>query len=206
MKTGGATTVHDVQSKGIAAKLLSDWWSRPTMDRVIVWNRSTYRENVSMVWNSPEMPAWEKVDKLLEAARLAQDRWVGEYERLFVGPAQVPCPPYEAVWRTDRPKHEQGTVTGQSTDQIKSLYRMLRLKPRPGEVELTDHIAVELEVLAYSWNSGASQKLTQALLKEHLLVWLPAFCAAVGKNSETEYYRILAGLTLDCIKFWADLF
>jgi len=35
-----------------------------------------------------------------------------EYNRLFVGPGALACPPYESVYRRDRPESERGMLMG----------------------------------------------------------------------------------------------
>ena len=42
-----------------------------------------------------------------------------EHLRLFVGPGHVQCPPYEAVYRKDRPVMEKGLVMGPSTTDVR---------------------------------------------------------------------------------------
>ena len=45
-----------------------------------------------------------------------------EYNRLFVGPGKLPCPPYESVYRTDRVEGEIGTLMGPSALDVKNRY------------------------------------------------------------------------------------
>lgn len=180
------------------AQMLGDWWTRPDAERLALWISPDYREHVSFLWREimGESPA-ESVEKLMSAAMLERGELMMEYERLFVGPATISCPPYEAVWRKDRPKHEQGTVMGQSTDEVKRIYRDLGLRLRPDQMELADHIAIELEALAYAWNSNVDARLTRSLL-DRFQFWLAPFCASVVGNSRTEFYRVLAGITEQC--------
>lgn len=119
-----------------------------------------------------------------------------EYERLFVGPAAIPCPPYEAVWRKDRPKHEQGTVMGPSTSDVVGIYRELGLQFRREQMELADHLAIELEALAFAWTSG--EDAIAHRLSQRINFWIPDFCASVVENSRIEFYRGLAMITERC--------
>jgi TorA maturation chaperone TorD len=174
--------------------VLAGWWARPDADRIVQWNTSKYREQVVLLWRENLRDSEKTIETLLSALALEQDQLSAEYERLFVGPTAIPCPPYEAVWRTDRPKHEQGTVMGNSTLQLKQLYSNLGLQLRPDQTELADHIAVELEALAYAWCIGDSEQAN--CLIGHLQDWLPAFCESVLANSRAEFYRNLAEITL----------
>jgi TorA maturation chaperone TorD len=144
------------------------------------------------IWQLAVQEASNSPEKLLSSVAVSAEL-VAEYERLFVGPGTIPCPPYEAVWRSDRPKHEQGTVMGQSTARTKEIYRELGMRLRPGEVELPDHIAVELEALAQAWTTDDTVQADA--LVGLLQGWLPPFAASVAANSQLEFYRNLAELT-----------
>ena len=179
------------------AQLLGDWWTRPDAPRIALWCNSDYQEHVISLWCDLEGEAVaSSVKGLLSAATSQQSELVTEYERLFVGPAAIPCPPYEAVWRKDRPKHEQGTIMGRSTGEVERIYRDLGLQLRSDQRELADHVAIEFEALAYAWASHADTM--RRLLVDHLRTWLPAFCASVAVNSRLEFYRALADVTGQC--------
>lgn len=180
------------------AQMLGDWWTRPDAERLSLWGSTAYREQVATLWRENLGDAsGESVERLLSALAVEQHQLAAEYERLFVGPAAISCPPYEAVWRTDRPKQEQGTVVGKSTEQVKQLYSELGLRLQPDQVELADHIAIELEALAYAWDSGADSSLADRLLRQ-FQGWLPPFCASVVVNCRLEFYRQLAEITKEC--------
>lgn len=176
-------------------RVLADWWTRPEAARTAVWNTSQYWENVMLLWQQNLDDSGKAVEALLSALALEQRELPPEYERLFVGPAAAPCPPYEAVWRNDRPTQEQGTVMGQSTLQVQRLYSELGVRLAPDQVELADHIAVELEALAYAWSIGDEKHANGLVL--HLREWLPPFCESVSANSQAEFYVDLAKVTMD---------
>ena len=56
-----------------------------------------------------------------------------EYERLFVGPGQVPCPPYESFWREDVPVDIRRTLMGPCTAELRGLYQELGLEISSGK-------------------------------------------------------------------------
>lgn len=190
----------DMQSKAHVTRILSDWWTRPDAARVALWTSAPYRDQVLGIWQLAVQKDTNSPEKLLLAAPADPAELVTEYERLFVGPGTIPCPPYEAVWRSDRPKHEQGTVMGRSTVRTKEIYRELGMRLRPGEVELPDHIAVELEALAQAWTTDHTVQADA--LVGLLQGWLPPFAASVAANSQLEFYRNLAELTWE---FFAQL-
>jgi len=78
-----------------AVDLLAHYWSRPLSDEVGTWveareleAETDVRISSNLLREAIRVPGLEDVPVLLE-----------EYERLFVGPGQVPCPPYESFWR-----------------------------------------------------------------------------------------------------------
>lgn len=181
------------------AHMLSAWWTRPEPASIALWTSPTYARQIKAIWlANVSQSSLTSIDKLLATVIAERDQLAAEYERLFVGPAIVPCPPYEVMWRADRPKHEQGMVVGQSTDEVKRLYRDLGLRVRSDGVELPDHIAIELEALAYACAVGAEPGLIEALLGR-LETWLPAFCTSVAANSQIEFYRAIPNLTLESL-------
>ena len=118
-----------------------------------------------------------------------------EYERLFVGPGPVPCPPYESYWRQDVPSLLQGALMGPCTTELVALYARMGLQVSRSAAELPDQVAVELEALSVAEALPDGTVVAETLLNEHLALWLPAFCEAVLSASPRPYYRSLARTT-----------
>ncbi len=114
-----------------------------------------------------------------------------EFERLFVGPGPVPCPPYESYWRDDAPFLLRRTLMGPCTVELVGLYSRLGLQVSPLAAELPDNVAVEFEALAVAVQEGRDD-LVADLLHGHLAHWLPAFCAGVTRETLSPFYRALA--------------
>ncbi len=148
-------------------------------DRHRASRRTLFREPV-------RVPGLEDVPALLE-----------EYERLFVGPGQVPCPPYESFWREDVPVDIRRTLMGPCTADLKRAYLDLGLQVSSSSGELPDHVAIELEALAYALSFEETAPVARQLFEEHLAQWLPRLCRAVAHEAEEGFYRDLAVLTLD---------
>lgn len=187
-----------------AARLLSAWWTLPDSLSVTHWLQPGCQEATLKLWRELVLPGAEAVADLYAALVRERESLRQEYESLFVGPGPVPCPPYEAVWRTDRPRHEEGTVTGEATEEVLQLYASFGLKARSGSPELPDHVAVELEALAYAWETGASPTEVNTLAEFHLAGWIPSFCASVIEHTESDFYKVLATLTRQCVQTWAQ--
>ena len=175
-----------------AARLLAHWWSRPTCEEAESWGSC---------W-----PGACEVAGLLgltcdgvEALRSALggsagDELLAEYERLLNGPGRAPCPPYESLWREDGPKREQGRLMGPAAGGIARLYGEIGLRVRADAHELPDHLAIEWEALAFALEHDAAE-VAASLVDEHLVLWMPLFCAAVEAETVHPFYAALASLT-----------
>lgn len=119
-----------------------------------------------------------------------------EYDRLFVGPGHVPCPPYESFWRDDVPPYLRRSLMGPCTEQLRLLYQQLGLRVAAASGELPDQVALELEALAVALAAPGSLSTAQALLSDHLMRWLPKFCRAVTHEATVPFFRDLASLTV----------
>jgi len=180
------------------AQVLADWWTQPDSARVALWCSAEYQEQVTALWEEVVESSADPLRAMLSTlAGEPENSLASEYERLFVGPAAVPCPPYEAVWRTDRPKHEQGTVMGSSTLAVKQLYGELGIRLRPGQAELPDHIAIEFEALAVAL-AVAERHNAEKLLRA-LRMWVPELCCSVMNESSVQFYRDVAGITREAM-------
>lgn len=172
-----------------ASQLLSHWWSRPVPEEVAWWE-DTWEAAAA----TEELLGTCLVDELRAAVEAGEDSLLDEYERLLVGPGQVPCNPYESLWRSGQPKLEQGRLMAAVAGEVVQVYAGLGLQVGGGTSELPDHIAVEWEALAYALESG-DEEHADRLLREHLAQWMPAFCAAVEGETTHPFYRALAQLT-----------
>ncbi len=176
-----------------AIDLLAHFWSRPLADEVGTWAeaRDLEAQTDSRISSDPlrepvTVPGLDDVPELLD-----------KYERLFVGPGQVPCPPYESFWREDVPVDIRRTLMGPCTADLKRTYLELGLQVSPRLGELPDHIAIELEAIAYALSSDETGPVARKLFQEHLARWLPRLCRAVAHEAGDGFYRDLAVLTLD---------
>ena len=172
-----------------ALDLLAHWWSRPESDEVAIWNSGCDLEE-QVCDSMPERPdrlslVIDDIPALLE-----------EYERLFIGPGPVPCPPYESYWRTDVPADIRSTLMGPCTADLNRLYAELGLELAPSRGELPDHVAIEFEALAFALSLEGVSTVAQSLFFDHVKKWLPRLCRAVAREAETLFYKQLADVTV----------
>ena len=115
-----------------------------------------------------------------------------EYTRLFTTAIpQVPCPPYESMYRED-------IIMGHSTLSVLDFYNKAGLNVIEKFHDLPDHVAVELEFLYYLTENGFSAQ-HDSFMNEHFSKWVPKFCEDVEKNDRIGFYGHAAGVLKDFI-------
>lgn len=81
---------------------------------------------------------------LVEAARaVTVDDLHSEYTRQFIGPASLPAPPWESVFRAQKP-----VLFQESTLAVRAAYRAAGFKAAGYPHEADDHLATELSFMA----------------------------------------------------------
>jgi TorA maturation chaperone TorD len=145
-----------------------------------------------------------------DAARLAADRYTEEtrhtltvdHAALFVGPFNVPAPPYGSVYLEDKRQ-----LMGASTIEVRKHYLRIGLDMSPDFKEAPDHLCAELEfmhILVHqaltAVDSGDRELLATSVrqqrtfLERHLGGWVPAFADKVAEHARTDFYRLLASV------------
>jgi anaerobic sulfite reductase subunit A len=132
-----------------------------------------------------------------------------DYARTFLGAGiheRDAAYPYESVYTSP-----EKLIMQDARDQVVAIYlaRGLHVSEKMDFPE--DHVALELEFMArLCWESRRELKKRKALtdcfreqkkfLEEHLLNWVPAFCADVEKYASTDFYRAAAKITLNYLR------
>lgn len=124
-----------------------------------------------------------------------------DYARLFVGPNELPAPPYGSVYLD-----KGGTLMGESTARIMDFYKAEGLSLAENYQNLPDHITAEMEFMYYliyrevealerNDKEKASHFLSrqESFLSTFLEPWIAPFCEKIGEGTENEFYRVLAG-------------
>jgi TorA maturation chaperone TorD len=146
--------------------------------------------------------------ELLEQLRAESDReglearLAREHTRLFRGVREGygPPPPYESLWR-------EGQLMGDGTIDVAKAYIQTGFRPDP-RWGPCDHLVDELHFLASLANAEGQAAEAEdheearwlgdrrrAFLKDHVLAWVPEYCAVLEKDAREPYYRALARTT-----------
>ncbi|MGQ9680752.1 MAG: TorD/DmsD family molecular chaperone [Candidatus Bathyarchaeia archaeon] len=121
-----------------------------------------------------------------------------EYTRLFVSAyPRVPCPPYEAIYRT-KDRH----LMNEFTLQVRRFYNDFNIDLSAEFREPPDHIALELEFMYFLshretelWRNGNLPDASRYLraeadfLSNHLAEWAPSLHACVNQYGKLIFYK-----------------
>jgi DMSO reductase family type II enzyme chaperone len=131
-----------------------------------------------------------------------------EYNRLFTAGADILVPVYETEYAMD-------TIFAKTKElaDLNGFYGAFGLQlGEDSNRERPDHVSIEMEFVAsllikeaYARNEGWNDKVNVCLdarkkfLKDHIGRWGPTFCTVIKHKTDIEFYKVLAGLTLDMI-------
>lgn len=106
-----------------------------------------------------------------------------QFNRLFVGPGQVPAPPYASVYL-----EKQQVLMGPTTLGIRRIYASLGLEvPDRGRIP-DDFIAYELDaVSAILTRDTLDAAVLEPLLGGHMIQWIPKFCDRCRQQKHLLY-------------------
>ncbi len=139
------------------------------------------------------------------------DELLKEYSRLFIGPFQLEAPPFGSVYL-----ESEGRLMGQSTAEVKRIYQECGLDISPDFQSPPDHVAAELEFVAYlGWQEKGSQDQEQKrfyqeqrtlFVHRHIGHWFPLLAENIEKHTILAFYLELSRLTRQLLELaQADL-
>jgi TorA maturation chaperone TorD len=150
-----------------------------------------------------EVPAQQlDLRPILQALRESADDRRAEYDRVFGLVASRECPPYETEY------HPAGETffRSQQLADVAGFYRAFALEPARATPERVDHIALELEFMAFlllkkrlalesiDWSPDAPEQVAvceEALrdfFRDHLAWWVPSFAMGLRRKACAGLY------------------
>ncbi|HZT81652.1 MAG TPA: molecular chaperone TorD family protein [Gemmataceae bacterium] len=154
-----------------------------------------------------ELPP-DKLDfaRLLAELPPTQDALRDEYDHVFGLVLSRECPPYE----TEYLPNEETFFRSQQLADISGFYRAFGVGPSHSRPERPDHLALELEFmafvltkkrLAFGPEGDGAEAVEQAAVcddaqakffRDHLAWWLPSFAAALRRKAGSGFYAAVA--------------
>ena len=190
-------TVNDRRSAAETLRVLADCYHQP--DEQMTSRIEGLEAMVEPLGEAPVSMARELLNGLggQDMGPLLVD-----YAKLFVGPFELTAPPFGSVYLEEGHK-----LMGESTMDVKQIYRLGGLEMSDDFSNPPDHIAAELEFLYFLYvreeglretNPEAAAEilsLRKEFLSRHLGAWGIQFADKVSENASTEFFQTLGKLT-----------
>lgn len=136
-----------------------------------------------------------------------------EFAGLFVGPLPRTVHPYESFYRdslTVGGETFQGLLMGESVDKVRAFWGEAGVYCINPYNYPPDHIGLELAFVAYMGRGyldiGEERylELTRRFLEEHVLTWVPEFCAELYAVDTARFYKPVAQLAEGLLAILAE--
>lgn len=118
------------------------------------------------------------------------------WQRLFIGPDQLPAPPWGSVWLDP-----DNVLFGESLLALREWMRTRGIVHLAAQNEPEDHIGTLLMLAAWCAESGQQQYLDE-LLAWHMMPWLPRFLSVFKKQANSPVYQSIGELTTLTLHAW----
>lgn len=136
----------------------------------------------------------------LEVLSDEPERFIGVYNRLFVGPAALPAPPWESVYAA-----RSDVLFGRGTLEVRRMYRSFGFLPEGYPSVADDHVALELGFMAQlgekalaAWSEMRDAETARILmasadfLQAHLGWWIALWADRLSSGEECMLYDAAA--------------
>jgi TorA maturation chaperone TorD len=187
------------QARGNSYKLLAECYYLPTLE--LINNLTDLEQQMADV--SAETMLYIKEMKQ-EIKRLDDlDALSLDFSRLFLGPYKMHAPPYGSVYLDG-----ERQIMGESTLEVRNIYRESGLDISSDFRNPPDHIAAELEFMYFLilkeieaiGNSDIDATVNvlekqRTFLRENLRAWVFDFADTIEEKAETDFYKNLARAT-----------
>lgn len=148
-------------------------------------------------WAAQWPYAVENADALSAAFAADSDESRAQaWQRLFIGPAALPSPPWGSVW-LDR----ENVLFGDSTLALRQWMRENQIAFDVEQNEPEDHIGTLLMLAAWLVENDRQQACEQ-LLAWHLLPWAPRFLNEFVEKADHPFFTALGQLAQQTLVQW----
>lgn len=174
------------------------------------WDRASGAENQGLAieawrWLQAEPDEFEMI-RLVEELDASPDALRAQYDTVFGLVVPRECPPYETEYY---PTQETFGRSQQIAD-VAGFYRAFGIEPMQSSPERPDHLALELEFMAFlllkkrlafatadlgpeaSEQASVCERAHRDFFRDHLAWWVPAFAAGLRRKATDGYHRVLA--------------
>ena len=156
------------------------------------FRQSTWAQEWEIEWDENTR---EKTTALI-AQGLNQDL-NDQYQRLFIGPNELPAPPWGSVYLDP-----ECVIFGNSLLALRDFLRHHQISFQAEQDEPEDHIGLMLMLAAYLVENRPH--LVVEFLREHFLTWANHFLTQLANAENAPFYKGLALLTVQTLQKWQD--
>ena len=120
-----------------------------------------------------------------------------DFNRLFVGPAAIPAPPYASAYAEDP------LLMGKRTLEVRDAYRALGLVVPDQNATPDDHLAFELDAVAALGvvEDESFEPVRTWFISDHMCGWIPLFAKAVREQPDVSQPVRMA---VDALTSWLE--
>lgn len=150
------------------------------------------RGDLASLWPVGEPGTLQAIGDTMRNALLSpaeQQALKREHQRLFVGPDELPAPPWGSVYL-----EEEGTLFGETTEALQDFLAAEGVALDSGQNEPEDHVGLLFWAAALLAEEGRQAAL-RTLLADHLLTWSEAYLQALDEATANGFYRGLVALS-----------
>ncbi|MBZ8140781.1 Tat proofreading chaperone DmsD [Rubrivivax gelatinosus] len=150
------------------------------------------RGELAGLWPAGEAAALDEIGATMRAALDAPGALLAlkrEHQRLFIGPDELPAPPWGSVYL-----EEEGTLFGETTEALQDFLAAEGVVLDSGQQEPEDHIGLLFWAAALLAEEGR-EAAVRTLLADHLLTWSDPYLQALAEATTDAFYRGLVALT-----------
>lgn len=174
---------------------------KPSRELLETLDLDVLRMSFEVMGALPEAAA--QVDALVEQLKAAPrdlERVADDYARIFVGPAALPAPPWESVYRD-----KKRLLMTATTLSVREYYRAYGYEAQQRLHVPDDHLAIELDFLAAlaqetldacaAGNAEGAESAFEAastFLGSHLGLWVADFTADLHDRDGSPFYCAIA--------------
>ena len=159
-----------------------------------LWNPEELQQVIDMLRYfavTEEIPIEEALKTIEDSTKAQIQQAIFDFTKLFIGPDHLKVPPYESVYVN----HDR-LVMAESTLKVRAFYEMCGVEINAKGKYPEDHMAFELEFLAYLYHQTLQNEVERARIRQfmqaHLAKWYREHLNEVIEKADTEYCKAWA--------------
>lgn len=157
---------------------------------------NTYRMFAGLFLKEPDEDTLSTFKTELDMAfKESPEDIVADFHHIFTGP-DYNLTPNESLYHY--PLADKPRLWGKATETVQNFYEASGVTLFEEMGLLPDHISVEFMFMSYLVENGQVEVQTR-FMSEHIMQWVPQYCADIADLALTTFYREIAKIIRDFI-------